>query len=303
MITQLKSIARAVAPRPVTMAWGEWYGGQKIRRARAAFESTNPACPATYIAVEEFARLMEMGFRPPDPVRYDPEGLAVRAAEKLGQLSARVPLGRCRTVLELGCWDGMVLAALRERGYVAYGADWDRGAFDDRARRAGARLVQCDTAALGLAPESVDLVYSFAAFEHFQDPGRVLDEAWRVLRRGGHFYLLFGPVYTSPYGRHAYREIPIPYCHYLLPDEELKAWAAGAGLHADWPYVNGLTVTDYRQLFELQRARFKRRYYREHPTGGVGAELIVAYPLSFRNRVPSFDDLLVSGIEVCLRKK
>jgi SAM-dependent methyltransferase len=303
MITQMKSFGRAVAPRPVTMAWGRWYGAQKIRRARAAFESTNPACAATYIGVDEFTRLMEMGFRPPDPVRYDAEGLALRATEKIGQLSARVPLRRCRTVLELGCWDGMVLSALREHGHTAYGADWNRGAFDARARGAGARLVQSDAAALGIAPESVDLVYSFAAFEHFSNPSAVLDEAWRVLRRGGYLYLLFGPVYTSPYGRHAYREIPIPYCHYLLPENELKAWAAGAGLPADWPYVNGVTVTDYRQLFERQRHRFKPRYYREHPTGGVGAELIAAYPLSFRNRVPSFDDLLVSGIEVCLRKK
>jgi SAM-dependent methyltransferase len=303
MITQLKSFGRAVAPRRVTLAWGRWYGAQKIRRARAAFDATNPACAAAYIGVDEFARLMESGFRPPDPVRYDAEGLTLRATEKTSQLAARVPLGRCRIVLELGCFDGMVLSALRARGQTAYGADRNRDAFDARARGAGARLVQCDAAALGIATESVDLVYSFAAFEHFSDPGAVLDEAWRVLRRGGHLYLLFGPVYTSPYGRHAYREIPIPYCHYLLPDNDLKAWAAGAGLQADWPYVNGVTVTDYRQLFERQHHRFKRRYYREHPTGGVGAELIAAYPLAFRNRVPSFDDLLVSGIEICLRKK
>jgi SAM-dependent methyltransferase len=303
MITRLKSIARVVAPRPVKTAWGGWYGSQKVRRARAAFESTNPAVAAAYIEIDEFTRLMETGFLPPDPVRYDPEGLTVRAAEKLGQLAARVPLDRCRTVLELGCWDGMVLAALRERGYAAFGADCDADAFDRRARQAGARLVQCDAAALGVAVDSVDLVYSFAAFEHFADPGGVLDEAWRVLRRGGYLYLLFGPVYTSPYGLHAYRDIPVPYCQYLLAEPELKAWAAGAGLETDWPYVNGVTVTEYRQLFDRQRRRFTQQYYREHPTGGVGAELIAEYPLCFRNRVPAFDDLLVSGIEVCLRKK
>jgi SAM-dependent methyltransferase len=303
MITKLKSIARVVAPRPVKTAWGEWYGPQKVRQARAAFESTNPAVAAAHIAVDEFTRLMETGFLPPDPVRYDPEGLTVRAEEKLGQLAARVPLNRCRRVLELGCWDGMVLAALRERGHRAFGADWNADAFDARARQAGARLVRCDAAALGLAADSIDLVYSFAAFEHFADPGGALDEAWRVLRRGGYLYLLFGPVYTSPYGLHAYRDIPVPYCQYLLSEQELKEWAAGAGLKTDWPYVNGVTVTEYRQLFDRQRRRFTQQYYREHPTGGVGAELIAEYPLCFRNRVPTFDDLLVSGIEVCLRKK
>jgi len=303
MITKLKSIARVVAPQPVKTAWGGWYGPQKVRRARAAFESTNPAVAAAYIGVDEFTRLMETGFLPPDPVRYDPEGLAVRAEEKLGQLSARVPLNRCRTVLELGCWDGMVLAALRERGHTAFGADLNGDAFDARARQAGARLVQCDAAALGVAAASVDLVYSFAAFEHFADPGGVVDDAWRVLRPGGYLYLLFGPVYTSPYGLHAYRDIPVPYCQYLLSEHELKAWAAAAGLKTDWPYVNGVTVTAYRELFERQGRRFTQQYYHEHPTGGVGAELIAEYPLCFRNRVPAFDDLLVSGIEVCLRKK
>src|SRR5262245_23674642 len=240
MITKLKSIARVVAPRPVKTAWGEWYGPQKVRRARSAFESTNPAVAASYLAMDDFTRLIETGFRPPDPVRYDPEGLALRAQEKLGQLAARVSLRSCRTVLELGCWDGMVLAALRESGHKAYGADWNRDAFDVRARRAGARLVQCDAAALGVAAASVDRVSSFAAFEHFADPGGALDEAWRVLRRGGYLYLLFGPVYTSPYGLHAYRDIPVPYCQYLLPEDELKAWAARAGLQTEWPYVNGV---------------------------------------------------------------
>ena len=37
--------------------------------------------------------------------------------------------------------------------------------------------------------------------------------------------------------------------------------------------------------------------------GGVGAELIAEYPSCFRAKVPTFDDLLVSAIEICLRKR
>ena len=42
---------------------------------------------------------------------------------------------------------------------------------------------------------------------------------------------------------------------------------------------------------------------REHPTGGVGAELITQYPFCFRSKVPAFDDLFVSAVEICLCKR
>lgn len=67
--------------------------------------------------------------------------------------------------------------------------------------------------------------------------------------------------------------------------------------------MNGVTVTAYRALWAAHASRFDTAYYHEHPTGGVGAELIARYPECFRGRVPSFEDLLVSAIEICLRKR
>jgi SAM-dependent methyltransferase len=301
MLRHLKSIARTVAPAPVQSTWGRVYGDLKIRRARAAFESA--ADGPSFLPAAAIDRLMQRGFLPPGVVRYDPDGLALRAAEKLDQLEARVPLDRCGTCVELGCWDGMVLAALAGRGRCALGADRARDGFDPRARAAGARLVQSDAARLPFAPGSVDLVYSFAAFEHFADPAAVVAESWRILKPGGYLFLLFGPVYTSPYGLHAYRQIPIPYCHFLFTDADLRAYAGGRGLPTAWPYVNGVSVTAYREIWSAQRDRFDRLFYREHPTGGVGAELIAAYPSCFVGKVPDFGDLLVSGIEGCWQKR
>lgn len=301
MLRQLKTVARAVAPAPVKNAWGRFYGEMKIRRAREAFAGTS--VEPSFLPSEALSTLMGRGYRPPDVIRYDPHGLVLRAQEKVARLEARLPLESCRVCLELGCWDGMVLAALAERGRVAYGADLTREAFDARARMAGARLVQTDAAMLAFESASVDLVYSFAAFEHFADPGAVVGESWRVLKPGGHLFLLFGPVYTSPYGRHAYRQIPVPYCHYLFTEDDLRAYASDEGMTTAWPYVNGVSVTGYRALWAEQAARFERVYYREHPTGAVGAELIAEYPFCFRTKVPAFDDLLVSAIEICLRKR
>ena len=301
MLRQLKTIARAVAPAPVKSAWGHLSSEMKRRRARIAFEGATIG--PSFLPPGMLIPLMRSGYRPPDPVRYDPDGLVLRAQEKVAWIQARLPLAQCRTCVELGCWDGMVLAALAQRGHVAYGADVSREGFDGRARAIGVHLVLTDASKLALRSTSMDLVYSFASFEHFADPHGVVDEAWRVLRPGGYLFLMFGPVYTSPYGLHAYRQIPVPYCQYLFTETDLKTYATREGLPTAWPYVNGVSVTAYRRLWAEQTTRFEQLYYREHPTGGVGAELITKYPFCFRSKVPAFDDLFVSAVEICLRKR
>ena len=288
---------------PLRLAWGRVYGGVKIRRARMAFEGADAQAHEDFLAPELLAPLLARGYRPPDPIRYDEDGLAARAREKVEWIERHVPLSGCRVCVELGCWDGMVLAELRTRGQVALGADLARDGFDRRAKAAGAALLQCDASRLAIRAGSVDLVYSFAAFEHFADPAAVVDQAARVLRRGGYLYLFFGPVYTSPYGLHAYRQIPVPYCHFLFKEKDLRAYAARQGLSTSWPYVNRVSVTAYREIFTAAEPTFERMHYLEHPTGGVGAELIAAYPQCFRSKVPAFDDLLVSSVEICLRKR
>jgi SAM-dependent methyltransferase len=303
MLQHVKRFARAVAPQPLLKAWGALYGGAKIRRARQAFDAAGDG--GRTLPLDALDALMRRGYQGPGAIRYDTDGLAVRAAEKVDRLEGRVPLADCRSCIELGCWDGMVLAALRRRmpGIDAFGADRYTNGIDARALAAGVRFVQTDAAQLAFASGSVDLIYSFAAFEHFADTGGVVEESWRVLRPGGHLYLFFGPVYTGPYGLHAYRQIPVPYCHYLFSDADLRTYTQRERLPCEWPYVNGVSVTDYRALFARQSSRFEKLYYLEHPSGGVGAELIAEHPSCFRTKVPSFDDLLVSAIEVCLRKR
>ena len=92
MITQLKSFGRAVAPRPVTMAWGRWYGAQKIRRARAAFDSTNPACAATYIGVDEAKREPAAAVAA-SGLRYEPTLIVGRNGHEVGRIVEKSPHG------------------------------------------------------------------------------------------------------------------------------------------------------------------------------------------------------------------
>lgn len=305
MLRRLKRVARSIAPMPIRNAWGIIHGRAKARRARRAFDAVDRNKGERVLPIEALSELMRRGYEAPAVIRYDAEGLVLRAQEKVDRLAENVPLDRVGSCVELGCWDGMVLAALREQlhGIAAFGADRATNGIDARAQASGVRFVQTDAAQMAFASNTVDLVYSFAAFEHFADPRGVVEESWRVLRPGGHLYLFFGPVYTSPFGLHAYRQIPVPYCHYLFAEADLRAYAARQGLPTAWPYVNGVSVTAYRRLWADQASRFETLFYHEHPSGAVGAELITEHPSCFRSKVPAFDDLLVSAIEICLRKR
>jgi hypothetical protein len=44
-------------------------------------------------------------------------------------------------------------------------------------------------------------------------------------------------------------------------------------------------------------------YDREHSPGGVGAELIISCPFCFRSKVPASDDLCLSAVDICRRKR
>lgn len=296
----VKRLARKL-PVPVKNVLGRFYSDYKIKKARKAFQEATGG--PDYLAYEELEALMRSGvYREPGKIRYDTEGLVLRAKEKMDIMRKRVPLDQVSDCLELGCMDGMVLAALVAEGKKCTGVDLEDGAFDPRAAERGVRSVKADAAHLPLQDASFDLVSSFAAFEHFPDPAACLKEAHRVLRKGGYLYVSFTPVYTSPFGRHAYRQVLIPYCHYLFKEEDLRKYARTHGLAADWPYVNGWTVTDYRKLWGQYKDKFDMLYYKEGPTGGIGAELIARYPSCFKGKTPDFSEFFVSGIELAWRK-
>jgi SAM-dependent methyltransferase len=303
-VAQLKAVARAVAPAPVRSAWGRVYGRLKVSRARRALASVVPTNgSARYLPPAALESLMARAYAPPDPVRYDPEGLVLRSNEKIAQLERVCTLSNVRTALELGCWDGMVAAALSARGIKACGLDISTTGIDRRAIDAGVRFLQSDACDIALADASVDLIYSFASFEHFPRPDRCLSEIERVLRPGGYAFINFGPLYFSPYGRHAYRQIPVPFCHLLFDEQTLHQFADRHALAHDWPYVNGWALRRYRELFEAMAYRFKTKRYVEYATGGVGLELIAEHPELFRRHAEDLDEFLIPTIDVALQKR
>jgi SAM-dependent methyltransferase len=239
----------------------------------------------------------------PPEVRYDEEGLMLRADDNITRMGECVDLSGVESALEIGCWDGMVSSRLARLGVRCCALDISREGFDPRAKEAGVRFVQSDACRMPFSEGALDLIFSFAAFEHFPDPSKVLAESARVLRPGGKLFLDFGPIATAPYGLHAYRSIPVPYVHILFDKKDLTEYAQRRGLPTNWPYINGVTLNQYRQIFEDAKRDFDTVAYKEHGSGGIGAELIVRYPGVFQRASRQADDFFVSVISICLERR
>lgn len=118
---------------------------------------------------------------------YDSEAALQR--EVGHQLLAQLPpLQRTDSWLDLGCGTGYFCQQLQQRfvGAQGTGLDIAPGMLQQaRALRPGPDYLCGDAAAVPLAAQSQDLVFSSLALQWCEDFAAVLDEAERVLRPGG----------------------------------------------------------------------------------------------------------------------
>ena len=140
-------------------------------------------------------------------------------------------------VLDDGCGGGGMAVSFAEEARSVIGIE-----PGDRFRDAGSRLAgekgvhnivfaTADGMALPFSDGSFDLVLSHSVIEHVADPRKYLNEAFRVLRPGGHMLLQTAP-YLSPSGAHLPRlKIPIP-IHLLMGRRAAFSLCRSLGKHA-----------------------------------------------------------------------
>ena len=165
--------------------------GPETSRTRRLFEAAK-LTPA-FLEDQELHRLQER-YRALPEYGYDEQSLEVQGNKRAAQILALPGFARAGSVLEVGCWDGMVSCGLQRAGKFTTAIDRHSEGFDVRARAAGVTLREMDAEALQLPDESFDGVFSYDTFEHVARPDRVLAECIRVTRKGGYIYLNFGPL-------------------------------------------------------------------------------------------------------------
>lgn len=109
-----------------------------------------------------------------------------------------------KDVLEIGLGYGTLSQQIAMAGARYNGLDIAKGPVDMVNARLqqnglGGRAVQGSMLTCPFPDESMDCVVSIGCFHHTGDTQKCLDEAWRVLRKGGHAYLML-------YNRFSFRQ-------------------------------------------------------------------------------------------------
>ena len=148
-----------------------------------------------------------------------------RASGASGSRRCAERASRASACLEATCGDGMTGYA-----FAAYGHDVTLHDLEDsRDLRRSFRSCRAPSPGRsGVDNAQFDLVMSYNAFEHLDDPVRGAQELIRVTKPGGHLYIDFGPLYTSPWGLPG---VPcsLPYPQYLFAEVVPRAEVQGAG--------------------------------------------------------------------------
>ncbi len=92
-------------------------------------------------------------------------------------------------VLEVGCGTGCDLLQFAKHGAIVTGVDITREHLDLARQRVGnhATVMESDARSLPFPSASFDYVYSFGVLHHSDEPRRIVQEIFRVLRPGGRF--------------------------------------------------------------------------------------------------------------------
>lgn len=105
-----------------------------------------------------------------------------------------------RTVVDVGCGSGDVLASLAERGYDPLGIDLDSNSVE-QVRSRGIPTVRGDAVELACRPRSHGLLVASDVLEHIPDDRKALAEWHRVLEPDG-YALVFVPAFEWLWSSH-----------------------------------------------------------------------------------------------------
>jgi SAM-dependent methyltransferase len=232
---------------------------------------------------------------------------------------------KAKTVVELGCSRGYLLASLRDiESFRAIGVDKDPIALADGAARYGDRIefIESEVSSIPLADSMCDIAFTVDVVEHLSKPHDIFSEIHRILRPGGLFLVHFHPWF-GPYGAHLSEILPLPWPHVIFSMKTLLEAAAvryespdyeppyyridpATGKRRDNPYRTDwshylnpeMTIRGFRKF--LRRLPFRVVHIRKIGFGGKTAPLArFVRPLA---QIPLLDEFFSNAVFCVLQK-
>jgi SAM-dependent methyltransferase len=153
---------------------------------------------------------------------------------------------RGERVLEIGCGAGVDLEQFANHGALPMAVDITLSHLELARKRLGPRanIYEAEGSALPFEKESFDYVYSHGVLHHIDEPRRVVQEIFRVLRPGGRFTIM---VY-------AYWSVQ----HLELRLKFKDKWKLYVENSAAPVRIDLYTASSMRSLFAPARLRFEK---------------------------------------------
>lgn len=303
MSNPLIKYAKAILPESVFNKTKEFILNRKFQQA---FHRWRASEEENEFLSEEVLYYLARNYKFESYYDYDAESLMKRGVERAEELFTYLPADHSDFVrfLELGCGDGMVSSALQKKGKEATAVDFSDSFFDERAKQAGVRLIKADAASMPFENGSFDVIFSYNAFEHFPDPGKVYNECVRLLRKGGYLVMIFQPIYYAPYGMHFYKHVPIPYSQFLFEESLLKKYIADNKLPEFnfETFLNKWSIDNFRDLWRKYDSDMLRIQYEEIKDYSA-LDLVINYPGCFKGKSNNFENFVIAGIHAVFVKK
>lgn len=180
--------------------------------------------------------------------------------------------GKGLQVLDVGCGAGFLTNVLAEHGHHVMGIDLSPNSLkvaQSRDQTGTVRFIAGDARALPFEKESFDAVCAMDLLEHVEEPNVVIQEAARVLRKGGLFFfhtfnrnwlsrliVIQGLKWWLPHSPPDLHVYPL-----FIKPKELEAWCSSCGLRVE--QMHGLVP--HLLSFSFWKS-FTRRYVDERVT-------------------------------------
>ena len=155
---------------------------------------------------------------------YIPQRLLETARGRFSQLARLGVDLKDKDFMEFGAGHGENLLVASEFGVKSsLGLDFDDGRFkllrDKVSTRHATVEYEClDLVSADIGSQNSDVIMSFSAFEHFDQPGEVLNRCYQSLRKGGVLYAEFA-AFHAPFAIHRKKFCGVPYIQNIFSEE------------------------------------------------------------------------------------
>jgi SAM-dependent methyltransferase len=168
---------------------------------------------------------------------------------------------RDKVVLDFGCGEGEdAVDVARRCARKVIGVDLRENVLETARNRAAKAGVSDKCVFTTNTEETVDVILSIDAFEHFSEPAAVLKEMRRLLKPNGCIIAAFGPTWYHPLGGHLFSVFP--WSHLVFTESALIRWRSDFKTDGARKFVevegglNQMTIRRFERLIRESEFRF-----------------------------------------------